>query len=131
MKKRRLLLGLGLAGLVAAAICLAAWLGSEGRVTRANFDLIKHGMARADVETTLGPPIDVESWSDSHLAGNVDDPIAPAQRLGPGLWHGRWRTARLTVEVSFDEATMRVKHKYLEYRQELSLPAKIRRWLGL
>jgi hypothetical protein len=57
MRRRTLLVALaGLAVLVAVGV-VVLWPGPD-RITRANFQRIKQGMRRAEVEAILGPPGD-------------------------------------------------------------------------
>jgi hypothetical protein len=62
MRKRKVLVALaGLAVVAAAGVVLWPRSQPSSRITRENFERIKEGMSRAEVETILGPPGDYSS----------------------------------------------------------------------
>ena len=57
MRRRKLLVALAGLAVVVAAGMVMVWPRPE-RITRENFDRIREGMSRAEVEAILGPPRD-------------------------------------------------------------------------
>jgi hypothetical protein len=85
----------GLAALAGAA-ALALWPRAD-RVTRANFDRIRVGMSRAEVEAILGPPGDYRTGRTKEESDPLDPPCFDIDEtafnadayygLGPdGIW---------------------------------------------
>jgi hypothetical protein len=58
MRKRTLLVVLSGLAVVVAAGAVVLWQRPPSRITRENFERIKEGMSRAEVEAILGPPGD-------------------------------------------------------------------------
>jgi hypothetical protein len=100
MRRRKLLVVLaGLAVVVAAGV-VVLWPRPPSRITRENFERIKEGMSRAEVEAILGPPGDYrtgrgemdygtenEAWmpdTGPDLAGPDFAPLETNWRRAPG-----------------------------------------------
>jgi hypothetical protein len=58
MRRRKLLVVLAGLAVVGAAGAVVLWPKPPSRITQENFDLIRDGMTRAEVEAILGPPGD-------------------------------------------------------------------------
>jgi hypothetical protein len=111
MRTRRLrwIAGLVLAVLVAIG-AFVLWPQSD-RVTRENFDRIREGMSRAQVEAILGPPGDyrigptVAVDPPEHLSTDpLEGERAPSMALERQFfksWTYRWESDRVTVKVVF------------------------------
>jgi hypothetical protein len=91
MRKSAVILAVGLA--LAGAVLALAW-PLPSRVTRANFDRIKEGMSRADVEALLGPP------GDYTTAPTSFDRMEGVWR--PGSKEAKWEGDECMVVVDFD-----------------------------
>jgi hypothetical protein len=101
MRRRRLRWVLALAGLgvviVAGAVVL--WPHPPSRITRENFDRIKVGMSRPEVEAILGPPGDYRMGPTLYFL----DVISPKGSL-PFLIHNpadRWESEIGAIDVFF------------------------------
>src|SRR6516165_6941322 len=101
MRRRKLLVVLAvLAVVVAAGVVVALWPSRE-RITQENFDRIREGMSRAEVEGILGSPGD-------YTTGPLNDPDGieiPLSLLPPpsGVESAWWAADYGTVGVWFDE----------------------------
>jgi hypothetical protein len=103
MRKRKLIAAaVGLAVLVAAG-AFVLWPRTD-RITRENFDRIKEGMSRAEVEAILGPPGDYRTGPVVYFTPTdrdvMDEPSVPFEDPDSALWLGD----RAGGRVGFDEA---------------------------
>jgi hypothetical protein len=107
MRRRRLLVALGA---VLLAVAVAALLLPRPGVTRSNFDRIKKGMPRGEVERILGGPP-----SESGIA------------VAPRVPWAIWTQGGTTVLVLFDEDAVE-KCDFYEHPPP-SLADRVRGWL--
>jgi hypothetical protein len=93
MRRHRLRWVLALAGLavlVVVGVIFVLWPQPE-RITRQNFDRIREGMTRADVEAILGPPGDHRTrLGETNLLGQ--NWLPDSDEYDPGV--ATWRAAR-------------------------------------
>jgi hypothetical protein len=104
---------------VAAAGAVVLWPGAE-RITEANFERIKQGMSRAQVEAILGPPGDYRSGHGATNYGRaygrdvmgwvVDPDVHPYPPPswskipeGPHNW-GYWHGDSFQISVAIDDS---------------------------
>jgi hypothetical protein len=73
MRRRTLLVVLAGLAVVVAAVAVVLWPRPPSRITRANYDRIRAGMTRAEVETILGPPGDYRSAPAAYSDGKMTD----------------------------------------------------------
>jgi hypothetical protein len=105
MRRRTLLVAL--AGLIVlVAVGVVVWPRSSSPITQENYDRIRDGMSRAEVEAILGPPCDYSTgplvWANRPLAVY---PFAPVTPIGYGdnrVETLHWRGDRQLIIVSFD-----------------------------
>jgi hypothetical protein len=104
MRRRKLWWVVGLAVLLTVGVFVPGPSPGPSLVTRENFDRIKGGMKKADVEAILGPPGDHQTgpediaasdglWEDQVKLG--DDPIAAERQ-----WAGDTCTIRVRFSTS-------------------------------
>jgi hypothetical protein len=90
-----------------AAVCLSvsACQRADKRITKANFDLIKPGMSRTDVDNILGPGQEVEGaegmGSGAAAVGVVGD-LGSASAGRPALRPVRYGTEKTHIMVLFN-----------------------------
>ena len=103
MRKWKLLVALaGLAVVVAAGV-VVLWPRSSSRITRENFEQIKEGMSRTEVEGILGPAGDYSTGPTQRFM-SVEDIIAQARLDTFSLHSGEltWSSDMVMVRVEFD-----------------------------
>jgi hypothetical protein len=98
--RRRKLLGTLVLGLV-ALVAVVVWPRPD-RITRENFERIKNGMSRVEVEAILGPPEDYSTGpelpvSSRHVTLNRSFEVIP------GSQYFRWLNDTASVSVYFDQ----------------------------
>jgi hypothetical protein len=112
MRRRKLLVALaGLAVMVAAG-AVVGWPRAN-RVTWENYDRIREGMTRAEVEAILGPPGDYRTGPTIALNGSV---IAPYGSRHQGDWVGN----EGFIGVVFDSGVVEHKYFYRTVKREQS-----------
>jgi hypothetical protein len=80
MRRCKLLVVLAALAVVIAAGAVVLWPRPASRITRENFDRIREGMSRAEVEAFLGPPGDYRTghgetgFGESEVTGWNEDP---------------------------------------------------------
>jgi hypothetical protein len=123
----------GLAGALVLLTCAASvviLLPPRPGISRANYNLIREGMTRAEVETVFGgPPGNYSQFPDREAGLWAIDPDDPA--LGRPDFIGRevWIAADLAVTVWFDERQRAVK-KAARDNPRRSFADRLRAWLG-
>jgi hypothetical protein len=103
VRRRTLLVALaGLAVVVAAGVAVL-WPRPPSRITRENFDRIKEGMSRTEVEGILGPAGDYSTGPTQRFM-SVEDIIAQARLDTFSLHSGEltWSSDMVMVRVEFD-----------------------------
>jgi len=137
MRRRTLLVALaGLAVVVAVGV-VVLWPRAD-RITRENFERIREGMSRAEVEAILGPPGDyrtghgetgfdgseVTGWTPDPRFG-LDDALAWSKFPGqspedPRRW-ANWLSDSFLVLIVIDESRQ-VIHKQIDPRRRTQGP---------
>ena len=127
MKRRRLLLLMGLVTTAATMGCLALWLTSlRHRINEESVKLIQEGMTQADVQAVFGVPPGDYSNGGIPIYSRDSDWLEPVDRK-------EWIGDAVAVEVFFDSAG-KVLHVYQNQVAQFpdeSLPTRVRHWLGM
>jgi hypothetical protein len=121
MRRRKLLVALAGLAVAVAAGAIVLW-PREDRVTRANYDRIRDGMTRAEVEAILGPPgppgdfrtghgetrVVFEDGSTANTRWIPDDPAKPLpnwSRLpGQSLLWATWMSDSFAIGIGIDDS---------------------------
>jgi hypothetical protein len=103
MRRRKLVvLVVGLAALVAVAM-LVLWPRPD-RITRENYERIKEGMSRAEVESLLGAPGDYRTGPVGYQTAEYKEAVGrPASISLRGTKPALWLGDRGLVEVAFGQ----------------------------
>jgi hypothetical protein len=119
LRKWKLLVALAGLAVVVAAEVVVLWPRSSSRITRENFEQIKEGMNRAEVEAILGPPGDYRTghgetdlttvhmaWSPDGgpLKPNTDWSRIPGQSPeDPRLW-AEWMNDSIVIVIAIGQS---------------------------
>jgi hypothetical protein len=110
MRRRKLLVVLaGLAAMVAAGV-VVLW-PPQNRITQENFDRVREGMSRAEVEAILGPPGDYSTGPTNsfHPVSVISNDL---RRVEIGPYAFDWRSDDLSVHVLFIDSRVVVADAY-------------------
>ena len=108
--RRRLVVRAGLAVLIAVGV-FALWPRTD-RVTRANFDRLRIGMSRAEVEALLGPPADYTTvplhnpWCGPDDVDSAVDLSNESVARAPADGLSLWATDQALVLTTYDPDDM-------------------------
>jgi hypothetical protein len=116
MRRRKLLVALAGLAVVVAAGAVVLWQRQSSRITQENFDRIRDGMSRAEVEEILGSPGDYRTGPGATNLGRdvimwvIDPDVHPYPPSswskideGPHSW-GYWLGDSFQISVAIDDS---------------------------
>jgi hypothetical protein len=139
MRSRRLLIAAALVVLAAGGAALISWR-PETAISRANYERLKLGVGREEVQAVLGPP---RNESTGPLVANlwprgpidVREACLTEWACDVSLTHDlpeEWVSDNVIIRLTFDSAGRVVAKSAIEVRRKAEGPLdRVRRWLRL